>query len=448
VLTTQRPGTEVMKGGELTSVQIAALAVPTIAFAGFELAQKVLLPVYLTDHVGVGLGLAGFLLVGFRLFDIVLDTAVGAVSDVRLSQRIGRRRIWMAAGIVPALAGCVLVFTAQPGTGLASLIASLALMTLGWSMINAAHGAWALEAGKGILARSRVFGARTAAGVLGYLAFSGLAAIFAQHLSDQMRAMTIALLIGVPVSTAVAFAFVRDDVDMPGEPFSLRTLAASAGLGVTSGRRARLALLFALVGASQAIAAGSFMFLFRRGLELPDLAGNALLVQAIATVGGLPIGLWMMRRLGAKRLLMVVFAAEAVVSLGLLTLPVGEAAPALVWVVARGFLSGIDFMLIRALAGEELDAESRITGRARAGAFYAAFHLPFNLMGALATGLLFGLYRLAGSSLEVAAAPSGQPAFVAIPALAGCSLALMSLVAVLGIRSLEAHNPPLGRQTF
>jgi hypothetical protein len=61
--------------------------------------------------------------------------------------------------------------------------------------------------------------------------------------------MTIALLIGVPVSTAVAFAFVRDDVDTPGEAFNLRTLAASAGLGVTSGRRARLALLFALVGA-------------------------------------------------------------------------------------------------------------------------------------------------------------------------------------------------------
>ncbi len=431
-----------MNGRELTGAQIAALAAPTIAFSGFELAQKVLLPAYLTDHVGLGLGLSGALLLGLRLLDIVLDTTVGALSDVRLTRRAGRRQIWMAAGMLPALAGSVLVFMAPSGAGLPGLVASLAVMTLGWSMINAAHGAWALEAGVGVVARSSVFGARTAAGVFGYLAFSGLAAMFAGSLPGQMGAMTIALLVSVPVSTAIAYALVRDASDAPGESFTLQSLAASAALGVTSLRRARLALLFALVGASQAIAAGSFMFVFRHGLDLPGLAAGALLAQTAATVAGLPAGLWILRSLGAERLLMLVFAAEAAISAALLILPIGESFPAFAWVAARGFFAGIDFMLLRAFAGEELDAERRMTGRARAGAFYAAFHLPLNLAGALATGMLFWILRLTGAENPVTT--SEPRVFIVIPATAGCILALASFAVVRWAGSQTANSavPP------
>lgn len=396
-----------------------------------------MLPANLVDHVQLDIGVVGALLVALRLFDIATDTAVGVLSDIAIFPRWGRRRLWMTAGAAPALLGSFAVFTAPPGATLIFLSAWLAVMTVGWSMINAAHGAWALEAGEGVAARGRVFAGRTAAGILGYLAFSGLAAL-TPAAGEQLGAMTLALVVGVPVSTALAVAIVPDRSQPQPERFRLGDLAAGMALGFATPSKARLAIMFALVGAGQAVSAGSFVFLLRHGLGLPQQVGNGLLLQAVATLAGLPLGLAMVRRVGAERTLGVIFAATAVISLLLLVLPGQNTFCAMVWLVLRGLLSGVDFLLLRTLAGEELDQENKRRPRGRAGAYYAAFHLPFNLAGAAATGLLFWLYDSPGHD-SVAGATSRE--FVLIPALGGALFALVALMVLNFFRPAVLADP-------
>jgi hypothetical protein len=49
----------------------------------------------------------------------------------------------------------------------------------------------------------------------------------------------------------------------------------------------------------------------------------------------------------------------------------------------------VDFMLLRVLLGQRLDRERMRGGDAPAAAFYAGFHLPFNIGVMLGTTLLF-----------------------------------------------------------
>lgn len=422
-----------MTDRNFSTLRAAALAAPTLAFAGFELAQKLLLPAYLTNHVGIDVAIAGALLLAVRLLHILTDWIAGVLSDAPLAARWGRRRTWMSIGMAPALAGTFAAFAAPPGAAPWMLALSLAAMTLGWSIINSAHGAWAFEAGVGIQTRSRVFAVRTAAGVIGYFAFSGLVWSAGREIGAQLWLVTLALLAATPLTALAAFRLVPERPHRAGSAPARISLRFALLAPFASARSARIAALFALVGANQAVSMGSFIYTMGNGLQLPDLAGPAIFAQAAATCLGLPLGLLALRRLGAENVLRGVLVAELAASTTLLFLPPGEAAPALVWAVLRGAFSGVDFMILRALAGEELDRDA--SESPRAGAYYAAFHMPFNLAGALATGALFWLYGLIGFDPKNPA--QGVPGLLQIPAFSGMALTGLAL-ALASVRKRPA----------
>lgn len=408
-----------------------ALATPTLMFAGFELANKVILPVFLTDNVGMDIAIAGLWLLAMRLLHILTDWAAAAISDAPLGYRWGRRRLWMVLGMAPALAGTAGIFFATPSVSMAQIAIWLLLMTAGWSLINSAHGAWALEAGSGINDRSLIFGVRTAAGVVGYLGFSTLAAWAGSDARQQLWFLTLALVLGVPLTTWLACWRVPERPPATQERFSLCSLRAALGLVASSPARARLAALFAVVGAHQAVAAGSLIYTVRDGLALPDMAGTALVAQAAAMCVGLPLGMAATRHLGAERTLLGVFVVELLAAATLVILPAGQPLLAMIWLIFRSSSSGVDFMILRALAGQQLDADVQERSQARAGAYYAAFHLPFNVAAALATGGLFWLYGAVGFDPQT----SGPAAtvLVQIPGFAGIALALVA-IALLRLR--------------
>ncbi len=406
----------------LSNASLAALSLPTVVFGGYELAQRILLPEFMTHTVGLDVGVAGLILTCIRLLDIVLDTVVGAMSDAGIGSDWGRRRAWMLLGSPIAVGGTFAVFTTHVGASPWAVFGWMAVMTMGWSMTNAAHGAWALESGSGLRERSRIFAARSIAGILGYLGFSALVSAAGSEVAVQVAWTMIAIAAGVALSTPLLFLLVPDP-PAPRIRLSLRSMAAPLFLALGTREKRRLTLLFCLVGAHTAFSTGSFVYLVKYGVGAPDQVGPALLWQSIATVAGLPIMLWISHRIGPRPTLLLTFSIEATVGLCALLLPYGPETPVVVWAALRGFGAGMDFVLLRAYAGEELDEEARRTGASRAGAYYAAFHLYFNLANALATGALFGM-------LAFAAGPAGDSRlYVAIPVVAGAAICLLALLA-------------------
>jgi len=426
---------------DLSFLQLTALSAPTLAFAAFEIAQRILLPSFLTDHVGISVASAGLLLMSVRLLDILADAVCGTLSDFDFAPRIGRRRFWIATGLPLAMACTTFLFLAEAEATFFCLVLAYGLATLGWTMINASHGAWALEAASGLVPRSRVFAGRTIAGLLAFASLTGVLLLGTPDAEGRIETSLIFLWVAAPLGTLLLFGFAPQSIQ------AVKTTRAKDLLLVwqrsfASPARRRLGLLFALVGAHAALAAGSYIYLVERGLSLAGRTMPALFVQAVATALGLAAATSLLERLGVRRVLGLIFICNAALALMILALPSGDARVLLVWAAFRGLVSGADFMVLRALAGEELDAEHARTGYAPAGVFYAAFHLPYNLAGALATGVLFHAYALAGMSETD---PAGDAARW-LPALGGVGLSLLCLTVSFRLERY-ASQPPEIEQT-
>jgi GPH family glycoside/pentoside/hexuronide:cation symporter len=418
-----------MPPARLSNADLAALSAPTVIFAGYELTHRILLPAFLTQHVGLGMGLVGVMLLVLRLLDIAFDTLVGGLSDTGVGGTLGRRRLWMLLGLPLALAGMAGAFSLQPGSSSADASGWLFLMMVGWAAINSAHGAWALESATGVEQRSRVFVARGMAGVSGFLVFSALAAATGPDIDAQLLWMLGAILIGAPLTTVLLFLRVPETPSPPRMTLqsSIRAMLAPLYLGFTTGSRRWLSLLFGLVGAHAAIATGSYVFVVKDSLGVADAVGPGLVCQSLAMIVGMPILLHLLRRTGPRSILALIFAAELLISIGSLFLPSGQAIPAIAWAGLRGFVSGMEFAVLRALAGQEMDNETGADAHA-AGGFYAAFHLPYNLANALAIGALFLAYDNMDALGDLFTPARG---FLVIPAVAGALISLAALTTAL-----------------
>lgn len=364
-----------------------ALAVPTFAFAGFELTLSLFLPTWLSSHTGLPLASIALFLLCLRVWDTLNDPFMGALSDATAS-RFGRRRLWIAWGAPVVMLSTLVVSFLPAGQSDLWRLGGLFALTAGWTMINVPHGAWALETGRTAQERARIFGFRTIAGLSAAPVFVlGPALLERFGFSDtglHMAVMSALILISLP---AALFVMLRTVPDRPGSGrLDLRGVLNAYGLVL--GRRDAwpLAALFGLAGAGQAIDAGLYFFLLRFTFALPDWSAGLLLLQTLSGVAGIGLWLWVHKRLGTCATLRVVLWLQLGLAAVLLLVPTGHLPLLAVYVVARGLMSGALFMLLRVLLARRLDNK---TTAGQAGVQYAAFHLVFNLAGAAATFVLF-----------------------------------------------------------
>lgn len=366
-----------------------ALAAPIVAYAGFELISRILLPPFLTGTVGLSLGLAGAIILGLRLVDLFTDLGLGVVADA-VSLRGGRRAI-VTLGATIALPATALFAFADENMPLPVMVGLISAALLGWSLLNAAQAALSLESASGIGARSQVFAWRAVAAIVG---FAGVALVTTAAGADpgrQIRWAASALLVATPF--LLIFSWVRVcEPPKREERFRIANHAAAIAIPWRDFAHARLGLLFALSGAHGAVWATGFAFVIGNAFALPALLGPALLLQAVAAIIGAFIWLLVVRRAGARTALTGIFGAEAAFCLLAFAVPSGDALFALIWVAGRGLAAGAEIMVLRALSGDVLDADRVRNGLSNAGANAAAFQFPFALAAAFAgAAVLWGL---------------------------------------------------------
>lgn len=381
-------------GIEPSGIQMLALSLPTWVFAGYDLARRSFLAAYLSYDLGLPIAVVGWLVILAGLAAIPAELIAGALCD-RGSGRLGARVSWMLCGTALLFTGGVMMLNLDRTSSLVLIAVALVALVVGWAICNVTHGAWALEVTRDGAGRARVIGLRSLAGILGAVSFSLIGALHAWHASP-FATILLAVSIGAPLAHAVLIAMVPDRA-APTSGWQSAALFEPVRLLFADRENRQLATLFALNGAHTAITGTAYLYLVGNALALSGWGPTGITVQSACAAIGISAAIAWGSRVAPARTLEAVFWVNLALAVVLIVLPPGRPAALMLWTALFGVVSAIDFMALRLLLGERLDRASRTAGaKACAAAHYAGFHLPFNLCGAVATGLLFAGYRLLG----------------------------------------------------
>ncbi|MCK8455183.1 MFS transporter [Sphingomonas faeni] len=416
---------------------------PTWVFAGYDLARRTFLAAYLSYDLGLPIAVVGWLVILAGLAAIPAEMIAGALCD-RGPGRFGPRVSWMLCGTALLVAGGVTMLCLDRASSLSLVALALVALVVGWAICNVTHGAWALEATRDGAGRARVFGLRSLAGILGTVAFSSIGALHIGHWSP-FAAILLVVSVGAPLAHAGLILFVPDRAPLARARHH-DTLLEPVRLLFADRENSRLAALFALNGAHTAVTGTAYLYLVGTALALPGWGPTGVLVQSACAAIGIAAAIACGTRVPPARTLQAVFWVNLLLALALIALPAGRPAALMLWTASFGLVSAVDFMALRLLLGERLDLAARSGDmNARAAAHYAGFHLPFNLCGALATGLLFAGYRLFG--FDPATSQGAEHPYLSVqlmPALCAVLL-MMASIRIVRTRSTTTPNTPSGK---
>jgi Na+/melibiose symporter-like transporter len=409
-----------------------------LAFAALPL--YVILPNHYAREFGVPLATLGAVLLGARLFDALIDPALGRLTD-RLFARSTAAVLALgaAAALVLAIGFALLFFplVSEPGALVIWVTAMLMLTYAGYSALSVAHQSWAALLGGNEAQRSRIVAWREGLGLLGVV-----------------TASVLPVLLGLPVTTAVfgaALVLGWWGWQRSVRPVTLVQHAASEKPTVPTSvwqpfRQAsfrRLLAVFMLNGIASAIPATLVLFFIQDKLAAPA-SFEPLFLGSYFLCAALSIPLWLavVKRVGLARSWLI----------GMLL-----AMSVFVWASQIGDGQMLAFALICALSGAALGADlalpsallagviqsQRAPAASGTGAYFGWWSFATKLNLALAAGLALPLLDLFGYAPGVRDAAALNALVVAYCVLP-CVLKALAAAALylLVIRPTSVESSP------
>ncbi|MEO8224717.1 MAG: MFS transporter [Gammaproteobacteria bacterium] len=377
---------------------------------------------YLSKVLGLAPALAGSLILGAKIYDIVTDPLVGWLSD-RTQSRWGRRRPWLLAGAFVSAAAFVLLFNppVQAGAGqLATVLGGLLLYATGYTLFGIPYLAMPAEMTVDYHERSRLMAIRTVCLTLGILAGGALApALIARFGGGAAGYARMSWVIGAVVLASMLTAFAGTRRARATGPGTRAAVVAGDSAGTwrsALGNRPFVALIAAkfchLVGV--AVSMSSLIFLVTTVLGRAESAmGGFVLASAAGSILSMPLWLRVSRRAGKRSTYLLAAAGYLPVLLSwLLAVP----AEAMGLFLGRGFLTGLATggltLAAQAMLPDTIEHDFRRTGLRREAAFSAVYSVAEKLASAAGPFLL-------GLVLSAATGTGGiLLAAVVIPAVA------------------------------
>lgn len=396
-----------------------------LSFIGYPIVIFVA-PFYASE-LGLPLGILGTMLFLARMSDVITDPLIGVGSD-SLRTRFGRRKPWIAAGILVMMLGVYKLFIPSPGVGTLYFLTWVSVVYLGFTMVTLPHEAWGGELSPHYEERTRITGARMLFGLIGLVLATVVPAVILGRSGGTMGMVleTLAwiviallpicgawLLWAVPAATP---AEVKDEV-----PFmkGLRRMWRNGPFV-----RMLLILLLAVIGETFRITIT--LFYARDVIGIGNLGSIYLYYFGVGLLG-IPVWIKLGNTIGKHRALALSFITLAVLSLCMLPLGRGDTIVFIILFTAKGFCFGSLQLLPSAMIADVVDVDSARSGKSPQGLYYAAAGVALKLGMALGQGLSLNLlavvgYQAAGGSS--ASALSWLSLFYCIPAAALFLIAL------------------------
>jgi Na+/melibiose symporter-like transporter len=395
------------------------------------------LPKFYGDDLGMDLALVGGILLAARLVDAVQDPLLGYWSD----RAPGRRRFIAAA--LPLLGGGMLGLFNPPelGSGWLSwwLLGCLVVVYLGFSMASISYQAWGAQLSDDRDERTRITASRETFTLVGVVTAAALPALLGSGSAQQLSrfsALFVLLLAGCAWVTLAG---------APGQP-AVPARRAGGMFGALSQPMANAAfrhllVVFVLNGIASAIPATLVMFFMADVLQLGERAGLFLALYFISGAAGMPLWVWLSRRLGKRCAWLVGMALSTAAFAWAYGLGAGDAAAFAAVCVMSGVALGADLALPPSLLADVMDRDRDDNDAAShgEGAYFGLWNLVTKLNLALAAGISLPLLGALG---YVPGTAGGAAALSLAYCVIPCALKLLA-IAALSFARLD-HQPNTG----
>lgn len=303
---------------------IATYAAGSIGTGGFATLPGLVLTYYLTDSLGVAALMAGVIVTAAKIWDVLIDPVIGALTDRDLARHGSRRRLMLIGAIaLPVL--FALTFAVPPGfapaAGALWVLLAFLLTATAFSLFQVPYIALPAELTDRYDERTRLLTWRVVVLTFAILLFGAGGPLLRKATGDPATGYLlmgivagVVIGLGMLVSTAVARR-------------GLRHRSAMAAVGTSAAERAELVAEAVgdtpthLVGADASTPGGGIRDTFRAGFDSLRRSQpfRALLatffLQAIATglmlAGAQYLATWVLRSEDAVTLLFVALIAPA-----------------------------------------------------------------------------------------------------------------------------------------
>jgi len=427
----------------LTRSAVLAYGLPNLAISVVQLPLAIYLPAFYSQVVGLPLALVGTMLVLSRLTDVVTDPIVGLVSD-RWRSRIGRRKNWILMGIPLMVASIWLLWVPMGDpdadfkgiAGPVYLLVVVSLVYLANTFIDLPYRAWGADLATGYHERSAVAGVREGFGVAG-LILALLIPVVMQRVfgwsgtANAVLGVAVATAIMLPLLFIPALIFVKEPpVERAGAkpvpgwrqsakiirrngPF-LRLVAVSVFLLVSINMTASLSLLFV-----------------QHVIGRADRFADFVLVYYLSTILGIPVWMFLSRRIGKHRTVAAAIAWLSLWSAPIPFLAQGDFGAFLFFMVMKGSAIGALLFLTASMAADVVDLDTLRSGEQRTGLYFALWGMV--MKGSTAVGVLIATTVPGLFGFDPRAASNGSAALMAV---AICYSVGPALIAVLSVPAL------------
>lgn len=390
------------EGGPLSRGLLLAYGLPGLPLALVPSALVVFVPDLYAREIGLGLATTGVVLMLASIVEMALSPLLGAVSD-RVVLPLGRRRPWLVLALPLVLIAGDKVLMPAHGVGPVYLAIWLSLLLGGLTLMRVCHGAWGAELSGAYHQRTRLFGVRALATLLGFLLAAVTPALLRLSPPGHWlgtgpvaagETLFLAFTGVLPLTLAVLLGAVPEPRDLsirrPRWRRSLRRLLI--------GNRPLVTLLGAILfnGLANGIPAALFLLYVTQVLGAGRRAGLLLGLAGMAALLSLPLWVWLAGHFGKHRLWIaaMIWAAGVLVTVPFIGFNDVRLFAAVC--VFGGAALAADLVLPPALLADVIDRDCLIGGEQRAGLLFGLLSLIGRLAPAVAVGLIFPVLALLG----------------------------------------------------
>lgn len=369
---------------------VVAYGAPAVGAGYMYLMLALYVMKFSTDVLLIAPAAMGIIFGVSRIWDAVSDPLVGYLSD-RTTGRLGRRRSWLIASIVPISLAFVMVFAPPSGLEGSSLVIWMAVAIIGFysamTVFFVPHLSLGAELSKSYHERSRLFGMRHAAYTLGSIL--SLATFYFLIRAEQQGAaavrelaLVLSIVMAVVMSALVAFSGLRlrEPAEYQGR---VNANPFQAFSDVWRNSHARLLIVITFIEHIGSAAIGVLtLYVAQYVVGAPTLAPLFILCYMVPSTISVPLWIPLSRRFGKVRLWMFSLLLTGVSFGAMFALPFIDSLTAKciyisVAAVFAGLAAGCGGTISPSLQGDVIDFDEYVTGERKEGSYFAAWNFVY-----------------------------------------------------------------------
>jgi len=382
----------------------------------------VFLFIFYTDVFGLSAAAVGTMMLVTRLIDAFSDPLMGAIAD-RTNTRFGKFRPYLLWGIIPMVAAGVLTFTVpdvSEGNKLIWAYATYIFMMLAYTFINVPYGALlgvvtADSQQRTTLTSFRFIGAFSGGSIVAYMT-PELVAYLGQG-NEALGWQYTMLVYGLVAAVLFAITFFSTK-ERIAPPANQKTSVMQDLKDLTKNGPWKVLFVLALIIMMTISLRGSTgTFYFKYYVERPDLIGSFAMVYMIALAIGAGSTPLLTKFIDKRRLLMILMAIVAALSLTFYFVPKENITLMFVLQIMIGLALGPKSPLVFSMYADTADFSQWRTGRRATAMIFSAAAFSQKLGGALAGAMIGWLLASLGYAANQVQTDASQAGIVLLMTL-------------------------------